>query len=163
VRRENPDPSQVGDRRILEGWNLSEWSDQILEHAGVGVTIIDRDARVLYYNRWAAQNLDRRPNYIGDDVRNRHRRGITNPRFNAMLRLFEEGRTEPVRYVARPYGKTTILVTVSPIIIDGELVGYSQIVLRKEEVQELCARFDASGRESFEREMLPNGWRPGQE
>jgi hypothetical protein len=57
--------------------------------------------------------------------------------------------------VARPYGKTTILVTVSPIKVDGELVGYSQIVLMKEEVQELCRRFDESGRESFEKEMLP--------
>ena len=75
-----------------------------------------------------------------------------------MLKLFVDGRIEPVRYVARPYGKTTILVTVSPIRIDGELVGLSQLVLLKDEVQELCARFDATGRESFEREMLPNGY-----
>ena len=34
-----------------------------------------------------------------------------------MLKLFVDGRIEPVRYVARPYGKTTILVTVSPIRI----------------------------------------------
>ena len=60
--------------------------------------------------------------------------------------------------MARPYGKTTILVTVSPIRIDGELVGLSQLVLLKDEVQELCARFDDSGRESFEREMLPDGY-----
>ena len=58
------------------------------------------------------------------------------------------------------YGKTTLLVTVSPIRIDGELVGLSQLVLLKDEVQELFARFDATGRESFEREMLPNGY-PG--
>jgi hypothetical protein len=64
-----------------------------------------------------------------------------------MLKLFEEGRTDPVHYVARPYGKITILVTVSPIKVDGELVGYSQI--------ELFRRFDESGRESFEKDMLP--------
>jgi hypothetical protein len=51
-------------------------------------------------------------------------------------------------------------VTVSPIRIDGELVGLSQLVLLKDEVQELFARFDDSGRESFEREMLPDGY-PG--
>jgi altronate dehydratase len=39
----------------------------------------------------------------------------------------------------------------------GELVGLSQLVLLKDEVQELWARFDDSGRESFEREMLPDG------
>ena len=90
----------------------------------------------------------------------RHRRKITNPRFDAMLKLFVDGRIEPVCYVARPYGKTTILVTVSPIRIDGEFVGLSQLVQLKDEVQELFARFDATGRESFEREMLPNGY-PG--
>lgn len=151
---------EVTDRRILDGWNLQQWADRILEYAGVGVTIVDWDARVRYYNKWALDHLDRQPGYIGDDVRNRHRRAVTNPRFNAMLRLFEEGRMEPVRYVARPYGKTTILVTVSPIYIDGELVGFSQIVLLKDEVQALCARFDESGRDSFEREMLPDGWTP---
>jgi hypothetical protein len=52
-------------------------------------------------------------------------------------------------------------VTVSPIRISGELVGLSQIVLLKDEVQELCTRFDTSGRESFEREMLPNGFEGG--
>ena len=37
----------------------------------------------------------------------------------------------------------------------------SQIVLLKDEVQELCTRFDTSGREPFEREMLPNGFEGG--
>jgi hypothetical protein len=46
-------------------------------------------------------------------------------------------------------------VTVSPIRVDGELVGYSQIILMKDEVQELFRRFDESGRESFEKAMLP--------
>ncbi|WP_207757793.1 hypothetical protein, partial [Nonomuraea cypriaca] len=103
------------------------------------------------------EHLDRMPEYIGNDVRKHHRRAVTNPRFDAMLRLFEEGRVEPVHYVARPYGKITILVTVSPIRVNGELVGFSQIVLLKDEVQKLFALFDESGRESFEREMLPNG------
>jgi sensor histidine kinase regulating citrate/malate metabolism len=148
---------EIVEKRILPDWALSEWADRLLEHAGVGVTIVDRTGHVRYYNKWASEHLDRKSDYIGDDVRNRHRRAITNPRFDAMLKLFEDGRVEPVRYVARPYGKTTILVTVSPIFVAGELVGFSQIVLLKDEVQELCRRFDTSGRESFERDMLPNG------
>ena len=147
---------EVEQQRVLPGWALSQWADRLLEQAGVGVTILDRTGRVMFYNQWAANRLDRKPEYIGNDVRNNHRRKITNPRFDAMLKLFEEGRTDPVHYVARPYGKTTILVTVSPIKVDGELVGFSQIVLMKNEVQELCRRFDESGRESFEKEMLPD-------
>jgi hypothetical protein len=87
---------------------------------------VDRHGTVMYYNKWASGHLDRKPEYIDNDVRKRHRQAVTNPRFDAMLQLFEEDRVEPVRYVARPYGKTTILVTVSPIRVDGELVGFSQ-------------------------------------
>ena len=147
--------AEVAESRIAAHLALDRWAARILEQAGVGVTILDRHGTVMYNNKWASEHLDRKPEYIGNDVRKRHRRAVTNPRFDAMLRLFEEGRFEPVRYVARPYGKTTILVTVSPIRVNGELVGFSQIVLLKDEVQELCARFDESGRESFEREMLP--------
>ena len=76
--------------RTLHGWSLSLLSDEILEWAGVGVTILDPAGNVLYYNRWAEENLDRQPEYLGRDVRDRHRRPITNPRFDAMLALFEE-------------------------------------------------------------------------
>ena len=155
------DETKTAESHTVSGWALAEWADHILEQAGVGVTIVDRNGSVLFYNKWAAEHLDRKPEYLGRDVRERHHRAVTNPRWNAMLQLFLDGRDEPVRYVARPYGKTTILVTVSPIRIGGELVGLSQIVLLKDEVQELCTRFDTSGRESFEREMLPNGFEGG--
>ena len=111
---------------------MGQWPDRLLEHAGVGVTVIDREANVLYYNKWASENLDRNSNHIGEDVRNRHRRAIANLRFNAALKLFEDGRTESVRYVGRRYGRMTILVTVSPIFVLDELVGFSQIVLLKD-------------------------------
>lgn len=154
------DRIQVSDQRMVAGWSLSEWADRLLEQAGLGVTVLDRHGAVMYYNKWAAEHLDRQPDYLGHSVHERHHRKITNPRFDAMLKLFVNGRIEPVQYVARPYGKTTILVTVSPIRIDGEFVGLSQLVQLKNEVQELFARFDTTGRESFEREMLPNGY-PG--
>lgn len=153
VETENP---EVVDQRILAGWKLSEWADRILEFAGFGVTLVDREGRCVYYNKWAKDHLDRKPDYIGDEIHNRHRRSITNPRFDAMLKLFEEGRLEPVTYVARPYGKTTIIVTVSPIYVDKELVGYSQMVLLKDQVEGYIARFNESGRDSFERDMLPD-------
>jgi DNA-binding CsgD family transcriptional regulator len=127
------DLTEVFDQRIVADWALSEWADRLLEQAGLGVTIVDRHGTVMYYNKWASEHLDRQPGYLGHSVHERHRRKVTNPRFDAMLKLFVDGRIEPVRYVARPYGKTTILVTVSPIRIDGELVGLSQLVLLKDE------------------------------
>jgi sensor histidine kinase regulating citrate/malate metabolism len=152
------DEPKIARSHTVSGWALGEWADHILEQAGLGVTIVDLDGSVLFYNKWADARLDRKPEYLGQDVRDRHHRAVTNPRWNAMLQLFIDGRDEPVRYVARPYGKMTILVTVSPIRVAGELVGLSQIVQIRDEVEELFKRFDTSGRESFEREMLPNGF-----
>ena len=106
---------EIQDQRTKSGWQLSEWADRLLEYAGVGVTLVDRQGRCVYYNKWAKDHLDRKPDYIDDDIRNRHHRAITNPRFDAMLKLFEDGRMEPVRYVARPYGKTTILVNLADV------------------------------------------------
>ena len=50
-----------------------------------------------------------------------------------MLQELKKGRVEPFRYEARPYGEV-ILVTLSPIIKEGEFVGCIQSVLLKEEV-----------------------------
>lgn len=152
--RDGPHP---GGHWIRPDWALSSWADRILEEAGLGVTILDRDGVVIYYNRWAALYMDRKPSYIDDDVRNRHGRAVTNPRLDAMFGLFKKGRTEPVRYVAHPPGMRALFVTVSPIHQGDELVGFSQRVLFKEEVQELCQRFDAEGRKPFEKDMLPDG------
>ena len=87
------DETGTAGSHAFPGWALAEWADHILEQPGVGVTIVDRNGSVLFYNKWAER--------------------------------------------------------------------LSQIVLLKDEVQELCTRFDTSGRESFEREMLPNGFEGG--
>jgi hypothetical protein len=42
---------EVEDNRLLPGWVLGEWADRPLEHAGVGATVIDREANVPYYNK----------------------------------------------------------------------------------------------------------------
>jgi hypothetical protein len=112
------DLAEVCDQRIVAGWALGEWADRLLEQAGLGVTIVDRHGTVMYYKKWASEHLDCEPGYLNHSVHERHHRKITNPRFDAMLKLFVDDRIEPVRYVARPYGKTTLLVTVSPIRID---------------------------------------------
>ena len=106
--------AEVAENRIATDWGLDEWADRLVEQAGVGVTIVDRHGTVMYYNKRASEHLDRMPEYIDNDVRKRHRRAVTNPRFDAMLELSEDGRVEPVR----PYGKTTILVS-EPLAADG--------------------------------------------
>ena len=147
---------EVLESRVVPGWELSKWADRLVDQAGLGITILNKDGHVMYWNQWAGSKLDRNPGYLGTDVRDRHKRRITNPRFDAMLKLFTDGRTEPVHYVARPYGGISILVIVSPIRVDGELLGYSQFVLMKDQVQDLFNRFNETGRESFQKDMLPD-------
>jgi ATP/maltotriose-dependent transcriptional regulator MalT len=68
------DKTEIAGSHTFPGWALAEWADRILEQAGVGVTIVDRNGSVLFYNKWAAEHLDRKPEYLGRDVRERHHR-----------------------------------------------------------------------------------------
>ena len=104
-----------------------------MESMGVAVTIIDTEGRLLYYNKRAEKILDRKPGYIGEDLRLHHKKTSSHIKFNQMMREFKQGKTEPFHYEARPYGKA-ILVTLSPIFIDGQFAGCVQSVLLKEDV-----------------------------
>lgn len=105
-----------------------------VESMGVAITLIDTEGRLVYYNRQAAKILDRKPEYIGEDVHSHHKKAPSNEKLDLMLQDFKKGRTEPFRYQAKPYGKP-ILVTLSPIWKDGEFVGCSQSVMLKEDLE----------------------------
>ena len=104
-----------------------------MECMGVAVTIIDTEGMLLYYNKHAAKILDRKPEYIGEDVRSHHEKAISSKKLDLMLRDFQKGKTEPFHYKANPYGKT-ILVTLSPILENGKFVGCVQSVQLKEDI-----------------------------
>ena len=101
---------------------------------GVAVSIIDTKGVLLYYNRYAARILDRKPEYIGNDVRSHHRRAASNEKLEAMLGEFQSGRTEPFYYRAKPYGET-LFVTLAPIFGDGQFLGCVQSVRLKSEIE----------------------------
>ena len=105
-----------------------------MECMGVAVTIIDTEGTLLYYNMQAAKILDRKPEYIGQDVHSHHKKAASNRKLDLMLQDFRKGRTEPFHYQAKPYGKT-ILVTLSPILENGKFVGCIQSVLLKKDIQ----------------------------
>lgn len=113
---------------------LNELIGPALEGLGVAVSIIDTRGTLLYYNRRAAAILDRKPEYIGEDIHSHHKKAGTNAKIDSMMQAFSNGRTEPFHYQATPYGKT-IWVTLSPIRKDGRLIGCTQSVLLKEELE----------------------------
>ena len=111
---------------------FSELAHLALDSVDLAVSIIDADGMLLFYNRHSAKILDRKPEYIGTDIHTHHQKSA-NEKLDRMLRDFRNGRTEPVHYESRPYGKV-ILVTLTPLIKAGEFLGCVQTVRLKEAV-----------------------------
>ena len=111
---------------------LSELAYLALDNIDLAVSIIDADGTLLFYNRHSAKILNRKPEYIGTDIHAHHQKPA-NEKLDRMLRDFRNGRTDPVHYEARPYGKV-ISVTLTPLIKAGEFIGCVQTVRLKEAV-----------------------------
>jgi DUF438 domain-containing protein len=113
---------------------LKELLSLSMDIVDIAVTIIDINGTLLYYNKEASKIVDRKPEYIGKDVHSHHKKETSNKKLDLMLRDFQRGRTEPFHYEADPYGKK-ILVTLSPILNNGRLIGFLQTVKLKEGVE----------------------------
>jgi len=103
---------------------------QILDKMPVAITGIDLEGNILFYNHYSSQVLDRKPEYLGTDIRNCHRKPETNDMINRMLAEFKAGRLDDFYYEAFRYGKN-IAVTLSPFEVDGRPVGCIQSVTIK--------------------------------
>ena len=117
-----------------KGRKLNELISLALDCMGVALTIIDRKGTLLYYNKHAAKILDRKPEYMGEDVHSHHKKAESDRKLDLMLQDFQKGRTEPFHYQAKPYGKI-ILVTLSPILENGKFIACAQTVQLKEDIE----------------------------
>ncbi len=111
---------------------LSEIIPLALESLGVAVSIISPEGELLYFNQRSTEILDRKPEYIGQDVHSHHQTEAANEKLDAMLDAFKGGGREPFTYRAKPYGKV-IEVTLAPVTKEGELVACVQSVRPLEE------------------------------
>ena len=99
-----------------------------LDGLPVAVSIIAATGALLYYNRKAAELLDRKPEYLGRNVRDFHKKPASNHKIDRMLAEFAAGRTRPFTYEARPYGEP-LAVTVTPLFDGERFTGCVQTVL----------------------------------
>ncbi len=104
---------------------LAKLMTPAMDALDVAVTLTDPQGILLYYNRQASRILDRKPEYIGTDANDHHKKPSSNEKFKSMLDSFRAGRTEPYRYQAKPYGKP-LEVTFAPILKDGVYIGCVQ-------------------------------------
>ena len=102
----------------------------IIDKIPVAITVIDLGGHILFYNDYSSQVLDRKPEYLGTDIRDCHQKPETNARIDTMLNEFKAGRREAFYYEAFRYGKN-IAVTLSPFELDGQLIGCIQSVTIK--------------------------------
>jgi len=118
----------------MEDEKLKEMLISAVESMGVAITFIDTEGNLLYYNRQAEIILDRKPEYINQDIHPHHKRPDSNIKLDRMIEAFRKGRTEPFYYKATPYEKS-ILVTLSPLLKNGKFVGCTQSVQQIDDIE----------------------------
>jgi DUF438 domain-containing protein len=102
----------------------------VLDQIPVAVTVIDLDGTIRYFNAYAPQILDRKPEHIGTDVRACHREPGSNARIDEMIAAFRNGSRERYSWEVERYGRR-LVVTFSPLEVDGQLVGCIHSVIVK--------------------------------
>lgn len=108
--------------KATEKWELEETQLEVLEQIQAGITLVDLDGRLKYYNREAARILDRKPEYIGRKVTACHNKEESVEKIQGMMASFQEGRQEPFHWEIERFGRR-LLISFSPFNLKGRLVG----------------------------------------
>jgi DUF438 domain-containing protein len=102
----------------------------LLDKIPVGVTVIDLEGRILYYNEYSSQIVDRKPEYIGEDIRACHKNPDSILKINRILEELKEDGTNSYYYESERNGKT-LGVTVLPYKANDKLIGFIQSFIVK--------------------------------
>jgi PAS domain S-box-containing protein len=113
-----------------DGFDLARLSSLILDRIPVAITVIDPDGHILYFNEYSTQILDRKPEYIGRDVRQCHDRQESRDKIDRILEGFKAGSRQPAHYEASREGRH-FSVSVLPLLADGRLLGGVHSVILK--------------------------------
>lgn len=97
----------------------------VLENIPAGVTVIDSNGHILYYNAYCSRFVDRKPEYIGKDIRFCHQRPQSIKKIDEILSEPADGKTKEFYYESER-GGNKLGVTVSPFYVGGEPIGFIQ-------------------------------------
>lgn len=64
----------------------------VLEQIPVGITIIDPEGHILYYNEYCSRFVDRKPEFIGKDIRFCHQERESIEKIDRILAELIEGK-----------------------------------------------------------------------
>jgi PAS domain S-box-containing protein len=102
----------------------------ILDSIPVAVTLIDPDGRILHYNAYSTQILERRQELLGTEIRDCHNKPESIARIDQMLQAFRDGRREEFVYENERFGRRLVF-TLKPFFVEGQLFGILQSAIIK--------------------------------
>jgi DUF438 domain-containing protein len=111
-------------------FDLIELYRHAIDRVPLAITLLSPDGEIVLYNEESAKILDRKPEYIGTNVRDCHRKVESIQTIDTMLEDFAGGKTEPYYYESDEPDRT-LCVTIVPLRSNGELLGFLQTVTLK--------------------------------
>jgi len=98
---------------------------RVLDKVPAGITVIDKQGHILYYNEYCAKFVDRKPEYIGKNIAFCHKKPESMEKIKKILSEINEGKRKEFYYETQR-GENKLGVTVSPFDIDGKQIGFIQ-------------------------------------
>ena len=91
------------------------------------LTVLDLKGNILFYNDFSTTLLDRKPEYIGRDVRDFHK-PVSNEKVDRILKSYAEGLRDIYTWQLPRDGKL-LQVQVAPLIEDEKCTGLVHVVI----------------------------------
>ena len=98
---------------------------RVLDKVPAGITVIDKEGHILYYNEYCAKFVDRKPEYIGKNISFCHQKPESMVKIKQLLSDLNEGKQKEFYYEAQR-GENKLSVTVTPFDVDGKQIGFIQ-------------------------------------
>ncbi|MFH0998132.1 MAG: PAS domain-containing protein [Pseudomonadota bacterium] len=109
---------------------LNNGLHSVLDQIPVGITVTDLDGIIIYFNEYSARIVDRKPEYIGMDIRSCHKKPESIEKIDMILSEIKDGIRENYCYESKRKGKI-LCVTISPYKTNGKLVGFIHSIVVK--------------------------------
>lgn len=93
----------------------------LLDQTPVAVTALDRQGNIVFYNQYAAGIVDRKPEYLGRDIRGFHK-PESNAKVESILNAYAQGGREEYNWRLKR-GDKEFQIRVRPWLQDGRWMG----------------------------------------
>jgi PAS domain S-box-containing protein len=98
-----------------------------IEQMAAALTILDPEGNIVYFNQYSTTILDRKPEYIGRDIKEFHI-PKSNLKISQILKEYAEGSEDVHTWQLEREG-VVFQVRVAPIYDNREYVGLSHVVM----------------------------------